>query len=78
MPYHTGADLEPFPLHIGPAFQRGADLSALASIALLVRVLSDFPSGLYLPLGPVVFFSQRVVQNMFFRGRRSTSSQQVS
>lgn len=78
MPYHTGADLEAILQCIGPASQRGADLSSLASIALLVRVLSDFPSGMYPPLGPVTSFSQRGVQNMFFRGRRSTSSQQVS
>lgn len=50
MPYHTGTDLEVILLLIGPASQQGADLSALASIALLVRVLSDLPSGLYLPL----------------------------
>lgn len=37
--------LEPILLHLGPTSQRGADLSALASIALLVRVQSDFPLG---------------------------------
>jgi len=64
MSHHSGADLDTILLHIGPASQRGADLSALASIALLVRVPSDLPSGLYLPLILVTSLSQRVVQNM--------------